>query len=51
MSNWQVGLKLGILKWVEIEVGLGFDMPKFTLGSNVLGSNRLKNELGLDPPI
>lgn len=49
MSNGWVELKLKLLKWVDIEVGLGLDSPKFTLGSNGLGSNGLKNGLNLDP--
>lgn len=38
MLNGWVGLKLGGggIKWVEIEIGLGHDPSKFTLGSNDL---------------
>ena len=45
VSNGRVELRSKILKWVEIEVEFGIDPPKF-----ILGSNGLKNELGLDPP-
>ena len=45
VSNGRVGLKLKLLKWIEIEIGLSLDPPKYTLSSN-----GLKNGLGLDPP-
>uniref|UniRef100_A0A0V0HUH8 Putative ovule protein n=1 Tax=Solanum chacoense TaxID=4108 RepID=A0A0V0HUH8_SOLCH len=50
LSNGRAGLKSEILKLVETEIGLGPDPLKFTVGSNGLGSNGLKNGLGLDPP-
>ncbi|WMV57989.1 hypothetical protein MTR67_051374 [Solanum verrucosum] len=50
LSNGRVGLKSEILKLIETEIGLGPDPLKFTVGSNGLGSNGLKNGLGLDPP-
>lgn len=37
MLNRCVGLKLEILKLVEIEIKLSFDPPKFVLVSNGLG--------------
>lgn len=37
-----VGLKLGMLKWLEIEIRLGYDPFKFTSSSNGLGLNGLK---------
>lgn len=49
VSNGRVGLKLRMLKWVEIEIELGYDPPKLTLGSNGLGSNGLPFGLGHDP--
>lgn len=46
VSNGLVGLKLKILKGIEIEIGLGPDPFKFKLGSNGLGSNNLKKWVG-----
>lgn len=31
--NERVGLKLRMLRWVEIKIELGYDLFKFTLGS------------------
>lgn len=50
MSNGWIELKLEILKWIEIEIGLGSDPTKIILGSNGLGSNGLKIGLFHDLP-
>lgn len=42
-----IRIEIEILKWIEIEMRLG-DVFKFKLGSNELGSNRLKIGLGDD---
>lgn len=44
VSNGQVGLKLKMIEWVEIKIGLSYDPPKLTLGST-----RLKFKLSYDP--